>query len=323
MPDLPAIEFPVVRAVHKDANHNAFTDLCLYEGSFYLAFRSSPDGHRVSSSSRIVVLQSRNWWKWWEAFSFSVPGRDTRDPHFLIFRGSLFVYTGTWLVHGEGVPLDLNEHLGYAAWTADGSEWNGPAPMEGTYGHYIWRAATHGGRAYLCGRRRRGHGSGIADEQQPGSIESAMLASDDGLVWSFHSLFVGDSGDETAFLFEDDGSGLALVRDGAGKRARICRSAPPWKTWTSAYLDRNVGGPLLAQWGDRVLVGGRKSMGDTAATCLWWLYGDALHEAAVLPSAGDSSYPGFIDLNDERGLLSYYSSHEGSTAIYTAALSLD
>ena len=229
MSDLPAIEFPVVRAVRKDANHNAFTDLCLYEGSFYLAFRSSPDGHRVSSSSRIVVLQSRDWWKWSEAFSFSVPGRDTRDPHFLIFRGSLFVYTGTWLVHGEGVPLNLNEHLGYAAWTADGSEWNGPAPMEGTYGHYIWRAATHGGRAYLCGRRRRGHGSGIADEQQPGSIESAMLASDDGLVWSFHSLFVGDSGDETAFLFEEDGSALALVRDGAGKRARVCRSAPPWK----------------------------------------------------------------------------------------------
>ena len=147
--------------------------------------------------------------------------------------------------------------------------------MEGTYGHYIWRAAARGDRAFLCGRRRRGYGSGIEEEQQPGSIESAMLASADGLVWSFHSLFAGDFGDETAFLFEEDGSAVALVRDGDKKRARVCRSAPPWKAWTSAYLQRNVGGPLLTRWGGHYLVGGRKSMGDTAATCLWWLHGDA------------------------------------------------
>ena len=83
-----------------------------------------------------------------------------------------------------------------------------------------------------------------------------------------------------------------------------------------------MGGPLLARWGGRYLVGGRKSMGDTAATSLWWLHGEALHEAAELPSAGDSSYPGFVALSEERGLLSYYSSHEGSTAVYLAELSL-
>ena len=48
----------------------------------------------------------------------------------------------------------MNEHLGYVAWTSDGRDWNGPQMLEGTYGHYIWRAATHGGKAYLCGRRK-------------------------------------------------------------------------------------------------------------------------------------------------------------------------
>ena len=322
MSDLPAIQVESIRTVRKDANHNAFTDLCAYEDRFYLTFRSSPDGHRVSSSAWVVVLQSDDGRTWSEAFTFSVPGRDPRDPHFLVFGGSLFVYTGTWLLHEEGVPLNLNEHLGYAAWTADGSGWNGPAQMEGTYGHYIWRAASHGDRAYLCGRRRRGYRSGIEGEQQPGSIESAMLASADGLVWSFHSLIAGDFGDETAFLFEEDGSAVALVRDGAGKRARVCRSAPPWKEWTSAYLERNVGGPLLTRWGGLYLVGGRKSMGDTPKTSLWRLHGDALHEAAELPSGGDCSYPGFVALGEDRGLLSYYSSHEGSTAVYLAELRL-
>ena len=37
--------------VRKDDNHNAFTDLCAWSGRFYLTFRSSPDGHRVSSSA--------------------------------------------------------------------------------------------------------------------------------------------------------------------------------------------------------------------------------------------------------------------------------
>ena len=39
---------------------------------------------------------------------------------------------------------------------------------------------------------------------------------------------------------------------------------------------------------------------------------DALHEIAELPSGGDNSYPGFVPLSETRGLLSYYSSHEGS-----------
>ena len=88
----------------------------------------------------------------------------------------------------------------------------------------------------------------------------------------------------------------------------------PWTVWTSAYLDRNVGGPLLARWGDRYLVGGRKiKADDTRMTSLYWLHEDALHEAVELPSGGDCSYPGFVALSEERGLLSYYSSHEGST----------
>ena len=69
----------------------------------------------------------------------------------------------------ESLPLNLNEAIGYAAWTADGSEWSGPTQMEGTHAHYVWRAAAHGDRAFLCARRRRAYASGIADEQEPES----------------------------------------------------------------------------------------------------------------------------------------------------------
>ena len=50
--------------------------------------------------------------------------------------------------------------------------------------------------------------------------------------------------------------------------------------------------------------------------------------AAELPSGGDTSYPGFVELSPKRALVSYYSSHERDvaskviTAIYLADLTL-
>lgn len=324
MSTLPVLRHGPVRPVRQDHNHNAFTDLCIFGGRIFLTFRSCPDGHMVFDSSRIVVLVSDDGDDWTEVFTFAVDGRDTRDPHFLVFNDRLFVYTGTWLVPPEGTPRNLNDHLGYAVWSADGQTWSGPQMLEGTYGHYIWRAATHGGRAYLCGRRRRLFDNGIADEQTPKTIEAALLESDDGLVWRYRTLFKPEYGDETAFLFEDDGTVVALVRDGAREHAHVCRTAPPWTDWTRTPLQRNVGGPLLVRWGAHYLVGGRKQDVDgTPSLALYWLAGDRLHEAAVLPSGGDCSYPGFVAFDDGRGLLSYYSSHEGSTAVYVTELRLD
>lgn len=330
MTDVPSVSIDAVRIVLNDGNHNAFTDLCRFQDRFYLCFRSCPDGHGVYATACVVILSSDDSKGWGEVHRFSVPDRDTRDPHFLVFDDRLFVYTGTWLEPAEGQPRDLNAHLGYAAWTADGSSWEGPQALEGTYGHYIWRAAAYGGKAYLCGRRRRGFRSGVQGEADPADIEGAMLESDDGLVWRFSAFFAEERGDETAFLFEDDGSVVAIARGGGNVAARVCRSAPPYTAWTRTDLDRNVGGPLLAKWGDRYLVGGRKSIEpNPPATTIYWLADDALHEIAELPSGGDNSYPGFVALSEAKGLLSYYSSHEGSgnssapSAIYLAELSID
>lgn len=317
---MPTINHGEIQTVYQDANHNAFTDLCRFGDRFYLAFRSCPEGHRVAIAS-IIILASVDGKEWTEAFSFHVPDRDPRDPHFLEFDGRLLVYTGTWLVR-EDKPLNLNEQLGYAAWTDDGETWEGPALLEGTYGHYIWRAAAYGDRAYLCGRRRRGFESEIEAEQTPATIESAMLESEDGLVWWFRAYFDETDGDETAFLFEENGSILAIGRDGTGKRARVCRSDPPWDTWTRTSLDRNVGGPLLAQWGNHYLAGGRKYGVNRESMMLYWLVGDQLKEVLELPSGGDCSYPGFVPLGEEHGLLSYYSSHEGPSSIYLTELQL-
>ena len=328
--DLPDVKVRSVRRAFHNGEHNAFTDLVRYGGRFYLTFRSCPDGHMVHPTSSIIVLSSEDGTDWEQVHRFSVPKRDVRDPHFLIFNDKLFVYSGTWYC-GDTSPRqrDMNELLGYAVWSEDGRRWSEPQMLEGTYGHYVWRAAAHGGKAYLCGRRKREFSRTTTREERDVIVESALLESDDGLVFRKAGFFQERYGDETAFLFEDDGSILAVARSGGGRNGQVVRSSPPYQEWNRKDLDRYIGGPLLAKWGKRYLVGGRKNIGGEPRTTLYWLANNALREFAELPSAGDNSYPGFAELSPTRALVSYYSTHEKDaagqpiTAIYLAELTLE
>lgn len=328
--EFPQVKVTSVRRVFHNGEHNAFTDLYRFRDRFYLTFRSCPDGHGVNPTASVIVLTSDDARDWRQVARFSVPHRDARDPHFLEFRGKLFVYSGTWYC-GETAPksYDINQQLGYAISSADGETWSDPVMLEGTYGHYIWRAAAHGDKAYLCGRRKREFVENIPRGDDHPITESAILESDDGLIWRTAGLFQKTRGNETAFLFEPDGSVLAVARTGGSGPAQVCRAKAPNAEFTQVDLDRFVGGPLLAKWGNRTLVGGRKMIGGPPVTSLYWLDKDKLIEFATLPSGGDNSYPGFVPLSETRGLVSYYSTHEKDdagkpiTAIYLAELEID
>ncbi len=323
---MPAICVTSVRQLFNDGNHNAFTDMCRFGDRLYLTFRSCPDGHMLFTSSRIVVMSSSDGRDWNQVHAFSVANRDVRDPHFLVFKDKLFVYTGAWWVTpGNAEERDVNDHLGFCAWSEDGATWRGPRMLDGAHGHYIWRAAANDGTAYLNGRRIRNFDVLARRDEPPEWMESWLLHSADGFAWTPLSLIQPAHGDETALLFGEDDNLLAVARAG-GRPAQICRSGPPYTDWTRIDLDRHIGGPLLARWGEQILVGGRKHTDDGPVTALYELVGTELEEIAVLPSGGDNSYPGFVELGPDRALLSYYSSHEGSgtglapSAIYLATL---
>ncbi|MDZ4289195.1 MAG: sialidase family protein, partial [Prosthecobacter sp.] len=320
-----------IRRVFHNGEHNAFTDLCRFHGQLYLTFRSCPDGHMVFPTASTIILRSKDEGATWEqVHRFSVKDRDTRDPHFLVFRDRLFVYTGTWYsgpAKIEPKDYDMNKMLGFAAGSDDGTTWKSPVMLEGTFGHYIWRAATFGDKAYLCGRRKPGFD--IAANGEGDKVQSLMLESDDGLVWKQRAYFQESAGDETAFLFEKDGGVIAVGRHGGGKNAQLLRSKPPYTEWNRKELDRPIGGPLVVKWGERIMVGGRKTTKEGGPkTALYWLVGDGLQQFAEFPSGGDNSYPGFVELTNNRALVSYYSSHELDasgkviTAIYLAELTL-
>jgi hypothetical protein len=295
----PRLRIESLRRIFHNGEHNAFTDLIRYKGVYYLTFRSCPDGHMVHPTSSIIVLSSHDGREWRQAHRFSVAKRDTRDPHFLIFQDKLFVYSGTWHC-GDSSPesYDMNQQLGYAVWTEDGARWQGPKMLEGTYGHYIWRAAAFGSQAYLCGRRKRGFAETQSRDESDPLVESALLESEDGLVWRTAGLFQENHGNETAFQFEPGGAIVAVGRGGGRRDAELLRSQAPYREWTRTSLGRYMGGPLLAKWGSRYLVGGRRLTEAGPRTALSWLADGRLDELLELPSDGDNSYPGFVDLRD-------------------------
>lgn len=327
----PRVRVEHVRRAFHNGEHNAFTDLIRWGDRIWLTFRSCPDGHQVASSASVIVLSSTDAMTWRQEHRFSVPERDTRDPHFLSFKDKLFVYTGTWYA-GTGVlpreQYEINQHLGYAAWTGDGKTWEGPRQLEGTYGHYIWRAAAHDGGAYLCGRRKAGFSETESGRGGSAIMQGALLVSDDGLIWRYRSLFQETLGNETAFLFEPNGTLLALSRQGASE-SQLAEARPPYLEWKRTKLPEYIGGPLLAEWGGRRVAGGRRTTPGGPKTTLYWLENNSLIPFAELPSSGDNSYPGFVTLDDGRGLVAWYSSHEKDekghpiTAIYLADLIIE
>lgn len=247
-PAPPLITVSNVRRIFHNGEHNAFTDLCRFHGALYLTFRTCPEGHMVHASAACLILRSNDeGLTWQQVHRFSVPERDTRDPHFLEFKDRLFVYSGTWY-NGpttiEPKDYDMNKMLGYAVSSTDGATWTAPTMLEGTFGFYIWRAAAHDGKAYLCARRKPGFD--IPAKGEGDKVQALMLESDDGLIWKKRAYFTETAGDETAFLFEKDGSVLGIGRDGGGKSARLLKSKPPYTNWQRKELGRSVGGPLIA-----------------------------------------------------------------------------
>ena len=126
-------------------------------------------------------------------------------------------------------------------------------------------------------------------------------------------------------MFDPDGQITALCRK-TSTESDLVRSRPPYDQWSRMTIPEFIGGPLLVRWGDRVMVGGRRVTPSGPQTTLSWLQGNTLVPFAELPSGGDNSYPGFVELDDRRGLVSWYSTHEKDadnkpiTAIYLAEL---
>ena len=108
----------------------------------------------------------------------------------------------------------------------------------------------------------------------------------------------------------------------ANRFAWLGRSRAPYTTWTWRETAHSVGGPNFIRLSGGDLWASGRSSGGSPTTVVARLTLDGRYQPALtLPSGGDTSYAGMV-WHDGLLWVSYYSSHEGKTAIYLARVAL-
>jgi len=286
--------------------HNAFTDLIRWRDRWYCTFREA-DAH-VGGDGRIRVLTSDDGERWISAAWIGEAGIDLRDPKLSITPdGRLMIVAG-------GSVYEGTRYLGRqprVLFSSDGRAWSAPQRILAE-GDWLWRVTWHEGRAYGVTYRTP---SGPSAEWT-----ATLVASMDGKTFEeVTTLVVPGRPNETTLRFMPDGEMVALVRREAGNRfAWMGRSRAPYTKWEWRETPQQIGGPNFIRLPDGQLWGSGRSYPGGPRTVVGRLTPDGDYQPALtLPSGGDTSYAGMV-WHDGLLWVSYYSSHEGKTAIYLA-----
>lgn len=306
--DLPeTAELVDVRKIWDKAPHNAFTDLVRYQGRWFCVFREG--AAHVSPDGALRVITSEDGKTWTSAALLTSETADLRDAKITVTPEGKLMLGGAGALHP---PSDIR-HRSLVWYSDDGREWSDPIEI-GDPNLWIWRHTWHEGKVYSIGYDTVGRNFIRLYTSRDGKRFETLV----------DNLFDKGEPNETSLVFRDDGTCLCLLRrDGEQPSAQLGRSAPPYTEWTWKDLGVRVGGPHMIELPDgRIIAGGRRYEGGQK-TVLYELDAERpeLHELLVLPSGGDTSYPGLVWYE---GLLwvSYYASHDGKTSIYFAKVRL-
>jgi hypothetical protein len=289
------------------APHSAFTDLIRFRERFYCVFREG-SGH-VSGDGAIRVLSSPHAARWDSMALLDYPVADLRDPKLCATPDGRLMLTAAAAMRPGS---DFSHHT--MVWFSyDGRQWTS-AERIGEPNIWLWRPVWHSGKCY-----------GLGYSTTKDRFVRMYLSADGKQFTTINPIASReDYPSESAFVFLPNDEALCLLRrEGGPNTALLGRSRPPYRGWTWQDAGTRVGGQQMLKLADgRIVVAGRLYDG-VVRTALSWLdpAGPTIEEFLKLPSGGDSSYPGLV-LYDGLLHVSYYSSHEGKTAIYLAKVRL-
>jgi len=312
-----------VRKIWDAGKHNAFTDLIRFKDRWYCTFRES-DAH-VGGNGKLRVLISTDGMKWESAALLGEKGIDLRDPKLSITPdGRLMIVAGGSVYEGK----KLLGRQPRVAFSKDGMVWS-PTQRVLSEGDWLWRVTWHQGKcfgvSYDASQRTTKEAQEAAKSGQalpgPASWKLELMASTDGVKFDLVThLDVPGHPNETTLRFAADGTMTALVRrEGGNKKGWVGTSKPPYKQWAWKELPAQIGGPNFIALPDGHTIAAVRLYDGKVRTALGLLDVSAgnFEELLALPSGGDTSYAGLV-WHEDRLWVSYYSSHEGKSAIYLA-----
>lgn len=299
-----------VSKIYSSDNHDAFTSLIKFNGSYYCAFRTG-EHHVYGKDGTSMIIRSKDASKWKKHAELTKDGIDLRDPKLSITPdGRIMALVGG--SHYEGKEL-LGMHTQVFFSDKKGKKFSDPVPIVvdpkvKTDFDWLWSVTWYNDMAY-----------GVL--YQRGAKSSKLVKSDDGIHYSLVcDLGLDGRPNEAGIQFSEDGTAYILHRREEGNQKGYWGSSKaPYNDWQWKELDLRLGGPAFTILSEDQVFAGTRIYGEEdrkVGILKGSLKGDFnIHH--LLPSGGDCSYPSFL-VEPDRILMSYYSSHESTADIYLA-----
>ena len=207
----------------------------------------------------------------------------------------------------------------HVSFSADGQDFTQQVPVsfkdgESTRFDWIWRVTWNGKTGYGVDYQ-----SGTADS----GTGLKLLKTSDGISWEkLASFSIGSFPNEATIRFDKNGSMMILLRRESGANGMLGISQAPYSDWKWTELDYRLGGPDFLVLKNNLLIGTRLYKSPTNSTVIYLTDKQGkVKKTVMLPSGGDTSYPGML-ISKKDLLVSYYSSHEGKSRIYLARIKM-
>ena len=299
----PALELLWVNRAWKAGKHNAFTDLCYFRQRYYLVFRQASSHH--SKDGVLRIMNSVQGKKWRTVAVLQNPVADLRDGKLTVTPDGKLQLLAAAAFHDK----TQQTYQSYLWHSTDGKTWPEPQAV-GEAEYWVWRLSWLRDQAYAvaykCGSDRH-----IRLYQQKASAQFEVIAP---------RIYAEGYANEAALLFDNQDTAWCLLRKDPD-HGQLGHSLPPYTHWQWLDVGCRIGGPQAIFTADGKMLAVVRLYNETVRTSLVTLDQSTgeLTEIMALPSGGDTSYAGMV-LQQNKLLISYYSSHQGRCSIYTALL---
>lgn len=302
-----------VRKIWDRGDYNSFTGLSYFRGRWYCTFREGKH-HAGGDQGRIRVIESKDGNVWHSVVLYEVSSSDSlvydlRDPKITVTPDGRLMLSAGVSVYAGSKRVGM---ISKVAFSRDGKYW-GDLQTTNIENRWPWRPVWYKDTSWVM-------------SYEPATERLFLENSPDGIHYNTVTVLNKPENfpNETTLHFDRDHTLIALIRTEKGKKqAFLATAAPPYRHWSFNPLGRYIGGPdFLILPDGNYLVSGRMYIGGEPKTCVALVNPQGkMSEPLVLPSGGDTSYPGMV-MKDNRVWMSYYSSHQGKTAIYLVKLNV-
>lgn len=310
-----------VNKIWDNGTHSAFPSIIKFKGKFYCTFREGAShifDKEGKAEGKVRILVSKNGKKWESVALMGIKDIDLRDPKLSISPdGRLMVSIGgsvyTNKVLGDRIP--------HVSFSEDGKDFTAPEPVsisaEARTGEdWLWRVTWDGDTGYVVNYAPRNNKTVIE-----------LLKTTDGKQYELAApLDVPDFPNETTVRILPDKRMVMMVRrEQADRMGYWGISNPPYTEWSWKKMEVILGGPDFIVLDNGLVIAGTRSHYVPTKPKTVLLTGSIdgrFEETLILPSGGDTSYPGFL-VEKEELWVCYYSTHETELAsIYLAKIPL-